>query len=169
MTNNYWSLVDVSLSSPGWWSIVGTDGFKHCSTPKLGDLRYDMGIGGFHISCSPTVSDPTGGFWRCSGGTVFKNWEEGAKHCKLECRSFLLCQFWQYSRHWVALLIRLFREPGAILGAKDDSLIGSGHSWVKALYIYIYAKIRSDSDDRTASLGNWCDLPRCLRRLPGIH
>lgn len=37
-------------------------------------------------------------------GTVFKNWEEGAKHCKLECRSFLLCQFWQYSRTYGCFL-----------------------------------------------------------------
>mmetsp|Transcript_61601 Transcript_61601/g.144409 ORF Transcript_61601/g.144409 Transcript_61601/m.144409 type:complete len:490 (+) Transcript_61601:61-1530(+) len=32
------------------------------------------------------------------GGTVFNTWEEGAEHCKFECRSFLLCQYWQYSK-----------------------------------------------------------------------
>ncbi|CAK9078614.1 unnamed protein product [Durusdinium trenchii] len=32
------------------------------------------------------------------GGTVYGDWQEGAKHCKLECRSYLLCQYWQYSR-----------------------------------------------------------------------
>ena len=38
------------------------------------------------------------------GGTVFKTWEEGAKHCKYECRSFLLCQFWQYSKTYGCFL-----------------------------------------------------------------
>jgi len=29
--------------------------------------------------------------------SVYGTWGEGAKHCKFECRSFLACQFWQYS------------------------------------------------------------------------
>lgn len=30
--------------------------------------------------------------------TVYNDWEEGAKHCQFECRSYLLCTMWQYSK-----------------------------------------------------------------------
>lgn len=68
--------------------------------------------------------------------TVYMDWQEGAKHCKFECRSFLLCQFWQYSKTYGCYIDDPRQGRGnvgypLVTGGTDPSVINSGNTdWV---------------------------------------
>jgi len=68
--------------------------------------------------------------------TVYPDWTEGAKHCKFECRSYLLCQFWQYSRTYGCYIDDPRRGRGhvqypLITGGAEPSVVNSGDvDWV---------------------------------------
>eukprot|EP00437_Effrenium_voratum_P026933 CAMPEP_0181411492 /NCGR_PEP_ID=MMETSP1110-20121109/7905_1 /TAXON_ID=174948 /ORGANISM="Symbiodinium sp., Strain CCMP421" /LENGTH=475 /DNA_ID=CAMNT_0023534117 /DNA_START=48 /DNA_END=1472 /DNA_ORIENTATION=+ len=101
-----WSIESTSDpygASTCWNGMLGTNCYgddENVLTPvraqrlQHGTYRVLMQVAGVQIL----------GLHNSFGGTVYSNWEDGAKHCKLECRSFLLCQFWQYSKTYGCFL-----------------------------------------------------------------
>jgi len=96
------STTDQYGATTCWHGMLGyncsynPNGMRPSRAQRLqhGTYRVLMSIAGVELM----------GLYNSFGGTVFKSWKEGAKHCKLECRSFLLCQFWQYSRTYGCFL-----------------------------------------------------------------
>jgi len=86
---------DPSGSPMCWNGMLGTNCYNGNGPTPVRAQRLQHGT---YRVLMQTTGVQVLGLHNSFGGTVYKTWEEGAQHCKYECRSFLLCQFWQYSK-----------------------------------------------------------------------
>ncbi|CAE7573933.1 unnamed protein product [Symbiodinium necroappetens] len=86
---------DASGSPMCWNGMLGTNCYNGNGPTPVRAQRLQHGT---YRVLMQTTGVQVLGLHNSFGGTVYKTWEEGAQHCKFECRSFLLCQFWQYSK-----------------------------------------------------------------------
>eukprot|EP00440_Ansanella_granifera_P046120 gb/GFBE01049949.1/.p1 GENE.gb/GFBE01049949.1/~~gb/GFBE01049949.1/.p1 ORF type:complete len:502 (+),score=84.69 gb/GFBE01049949.1/:1-1506(+) len=92
-----WS-VETSSDTSGkptcWIGMLGTKCYK---TTGIKPVRAQRIQHGTYRELITLMGVQVLGLVNTFEATVYPSWEEGAKHCEFECRSFLLCQFWQYS------------------------------------------------------------------------